>query len=282
MATTFTPSIKLGKPAVSDTGWGPVLTAGSDTLDALAPVGGLAVTTHEQPSATLLVDVAAGKFTDQAGGVQTYAGVASQAIALSTTKTLYLDGTSSGARVGGAAYPATAHVRLASVVAGATTIASITDNRQCFGVAGSIAEGVNLALGTATGTQIGTATSQKLAFFGSTAIVQPGAAVDVVTALTNLGLLASGTHPATLGATTVTTLGTAGTITLADGNNVVVGTSAGTKIGTATSQKIGFYNATPVIQPTMGAGTAGATYTATEQAMLNAVYSAVRALGLGS
>lgn len=206
MSTTYTPNAKLGKPAISDTGWGPVLTAGSDALDALAPIGGLAVTTHEQPSATLLVDVAAGKFVDQAGGVQTYAGVSSQAITLSTTKTLYLDGTSSWALVVGSAYPATAHVRLATVVAGATTITSITDNRLAFGVAGSIADGANLVLGTATGTQIGTATSQKLGFFGHAAVVQP----------------------------------------------------------------------------TVGAGTAGAIYTATEQAMLQAVFNAVRALGLGS
>jgi hypothetical protein len=32
----------------------------------------------------------------------------------------------------------------------------------------------------------------------------------------------------------------------------------------------------------MGAATAGGTYTSTEQSMLQAVYNAVRALGLGS
>ncbi len=206
MATTYTPNTKIGKPAVSDTGWGPVLTAGSDTLDALAPVGGLAVTTHEQPSSSLLVDVAAGKFTDQAGGVQSYAGISSQAVTTLTTKTLYLDGTASWALVVGSSYPTTPHVRLATVVAGATTISSITDNRQSVNVSGSIAEGVNFVLGTATGT----------------------------------------------------------------------------KFGTATSQKIGFFNHAPVIQPTMGSATAGGTYTSAEQAMLQAVYDAVRALGLGS
>jgi len=41
-------------------------------------------------------------------------------------------------------------------------------------------------------------------------------------------------------------------ITVSDGGDVVLGTTTGTKIGTATSQKIGFYNATPVVQPTIG------------------------------
>lgn len=100
-----------------------------------------------------------------------------------------------------AAYPATPHIRLATVVAGATSITSIADNRKCFVACGAWADGMNITLGTATGTQIGTAATQKLGFFGHT----------------------------------------------------------------------------PAVQPTMGAATAGTSYTANEQAMLNAVYSAVRA-----
>ncbi len=134
----------------------------------------------------------------QDGTTVTYAGTASQAITLSTTKVLYLDGTSSWALVVGASYPTTPHVKLATVVAGSSTITSITDNRQSFNVAGTIADGVNWAFGTSTGTQIGTATSQKIGFFGKT----------------------------------------------------------------------------PIVQPTMGSATAGGTYTATEQAMLQAVYNA--------
>ncbi len=46
---------------------------------------------------------------------------------------------------------------------------------------------------------------------------------------------------------------------------------------------LGFYGTTPVAQPTSsGAATAGGTYTATEQAMLQEVYDAVRTLGLMS
>jgi hypothetical protein len=91
-------------------------------------------------------------------------------------------------------------------VAGATSLSSIADNRQCFDVVGSWADGVNITLGSATGTQLGTAPTQKLGFFGKA----------------------------------------------------------------------------PTIQPTMGAATAGSTYTTNEQAMLQAVYNAVRTLGLGS
>jgi hypothetical protein len=68
----------------------------------------------------------------------------------------------------------------------------------------------------------------------------------------------------------------------ADGVNIALGTSTGTQIGTSSSQKLGFFGATPITRPTMGAATAGGTYTATEQAMLQAVYNAVRNLGLGS
>jgi hypothetical protein len=39
--------------------------------------------------------------------------------------------------------------------------------------------------------------------------------------------------------------------TLADAINLVVGSTTGTKIGTAATQKLGFWNATPIIQPTV-------------------------------
>jgi len=207
MSTTYTASIKLGQPASGDRTWNVPLNANATALDVLAPVGDLAVTTHELPSSSLLVDIAAGQFVDQSGAIQTYAGVSGQAITTATTKTLYLGGTSSWALVTSAtSFPLTPHVRLATVVAGAATITNVTDARVAFGVIGSVADGVGLTLGTATGL----------------------------------------------------------------------------KIGTGTSQKLGFYNKTPVVQPTMGAATAGGTYTSTEQGMLQAVYNAVRNLGLGS
>ena len=50
----------------------------------------------------------------------------------------------------------------------------------------------DVQLDTATGTKIGTATSQKLAFFNSTPIVQPSNTTDLRAALINLGLYATG------------------------------------------------------------------------------------------
>lgn len=58
-----------------------------------------------------------------------------------------------------------------------------------------IEDGGNFAFKTTTGTKIGTATSQKLAFFNSTPIVQPSG--NALTALSNLGLIATPTLTST-------------------------------------------------------------------------------------
>ena len=50
----------------------------------------------------------------------------------------------------------------------------------------------SISFGTGNGSKIGTTTSQKLAFYNSTPIVQPSG-INVVSGLINLGLLASGT-----------------------------------------------------------------------------------------
>lgn len=78
------------------------------------------------------------------------------------------------------------------------------------------------------------------------------------------------------------TSGNGFTVTLSDKTDIVLNATTGTKIGTATTQKLGFYNKTPIAQQANTAGnvTASATYTATEQAMLNDCYSALRNLGL--
>jgi hypothetical protein len=206
MSNTYTTKVKLAMPAIGDTGWSVPVNSNCGTIDGLNPVGGLAVTTREVPSASLNVSAAAGCYIKQDGTIGTFAGVASQAIAGNSTQLLYLDLTNSGALTAGASYPTTPYVPLAAVAAGAATITSIIDNRQCFNVVGSWADGVNITLGTATGTQIGTANNQKIGFFGKT----------------------------------------------------------------------------PAIQPAMGAATAGSSYTGNEQAMLQAVYNAVRSVGLGS
>jgi hypothetical protein len=207
VSTTYTANVKFAQPALGDTGWSTPLNANSTTLDGLASVGALAVTLHEVPSTSLNVTVAAGNYLQQDGTIATYGGALSQAVTTATTNYLYLDLTLSGAlTVNTTGFPTTAHFRLAIVVAGVSTIASISDQRVAFSVIGPFVDGVNWTFGTTTGTQIGTATTQKIGFFG----------------------------------------------------------------------------ATPVVQPTMGASTAGSTYTSHEQGMLQAVYNAIRVLGLGS
>jgi hypothetical protein len=125
------------------------------------------------------------------------------------------------------------------------------------------ADGTNVIVGSTTGTKIGTATTQKLAFYNSTPIVQPSA--NALTALSNLGLIASPTLTSAnvglgnventalstwAGSSNLTTLGAlAGDLTISTHNIITDGTT-GTKIGTATTQKLGFYNSTPVVQPT--------------------------------
>jgi hypothetical protein len=171
MATTFLPATGLGYPALGDT-YPAVIQADLTLLDGMSPLGGLFVSLHEQPSTSLNVKVAAGAFRTPWGQTVAYAGSASQAVTASATTYLWL--TTAGTLTTGNAWPTTAYIPLAIVIAGASTITSITDFRNVC----------------------------------STVI--------------------------------------------------------------------------PIAQPTMGAATAGATYTAAEQAMLQAVYSAVRALGLGT
>lgn len=150
MSNTYTGNTKLAMPAVNDTGWGVTLNSDLAAIDALSPVGALAVTTKEVPSASLNVAVAAGTFVDQSGAVQSYAGSASQAIAASSAKVLYLDGAASWALTVAASYPTTPHVRLATVVAGSSTITSVADNRLAIQHAGQRLPTVVHLLSTAT------------------------------------------------------------------------------------------------------------------------------------
>jgi hypothetical protein len=61
----------------------------------------------------------------------------------------------------------------------------------------SAAEGFDFALGTTTGTKIGTATTQKLGFYNATPVVQPAAVTDITTTAT------AGTLPTPDGSVTV-------------------------------------------------------------------------------
>ena len=147
MANTYTPNVQLAMPATGDRTWNRPVNGNAQALDALAPVGSLAVVTTEVPSASLNIKVAAGCYLRQGGTIGTYAGSASQAMMASATSYLYLDLTNSGGlAVNTVGFPTTAHVRLATVVSGLTTITSITDARIAFDVAGSFVDGTNLIL----------------------------------------------------------------------------------------------------------------------------------------
>src|SRR6185369_13457549 len=90
----------------------------------------------------------------------------------------------------------------------------------------------NLVTDTTTGTKIGTATNQKIAFYNSTPIVQPTG--DVATALANLGLVAS----PTIAATTITSRTLWGQTYDGSGNVTGSLTSVGNITGGASSMTI--------------------------------------------
>lgn len=82
----------------------------------------------------------------------------------------------------------------------------------------TITDATNLVVGSTTGTQIATATSQKLGFFGMTPVTQRANTTDLGTVLSNLGLRAVGSNYG---------ISTTGTIALT-GNTIGLGSSTAT------------------------------------------------------
>jgi len=189
MSTIYTINAKLGKPSAADRNWNLPLNANADALDALSPVGGLCVTAAENPSSSLIVQAAPGRYRRRDGAVGSFAGSASTALPASQTCSIYL--TDAGAlSISTTGYPATAHVRLATVVTNATAVVGLTDDRVVCGVVGAdsipylplaggtLTDGADVALGTTAGTRLGASTSQKLGFWGATPVAQPGSYVQ--------------------------------------------------------------------------------------------------------
>ena len=135
MATTYTANARLQKPATADRNWDVTLNANADALDAISPIGGLATTITETPSATLNVRIAAGPFVAFDGTLGSFLGANPVTVPALTTTYLWLNG--SGALVQGPSFPLTAHLPLAEVVAGATTIAQVVDQRVCYSAQGT-------------------------------------------------------------------------------------------------------------------------------------------------
>ena len=135
MATTYTANARLQKPATSDRSWDVPINANADALDAMSAIGGLAVTTSETPSATLQVVVAPGNFVNSSGVLGGFAGAPTFVVPASTTAYLWLS--DAGMLTSGPSFPTSAHMRLARVISGPTSILQLVDERVQCSVAGT-------------------------------------------------------------------------------------------------------------------------------------------------
>jgi hypothetical protein len=135
MATTYTANARLQKPATSDRNWDVPINANADALDGMSAIGGLAVSPTETPSATLQVGISAGTFINSLGLPLAFAGTPSFAVPSSATTCLWL--TASGTLTSGVTFPTTAHVRLAQVISGPSSLIQVIDARIQCAVAGT-------------------------------------------------------------------------------------------------------------------------------------------------
>lgn len=185
MATTYTTRAKLAKPGPAEREWNVPLNANADALDALAPIGGLCVTTAESPSTSTRVQAAPGRFQRGDGTVVVFAGATS--IVLGADSTSYIHLTDDGElAVSTSGFPTSSHVPLAIAVTDSSSVASITDLRiVCVTVGsnsrpfltpagGTMNDSAFLAAGSSSGLKIGTSATQKLGFWGAPPVARPG------------------------------------------------------------------------------------------------------------
>jgi hypothetical protein len=182
MATTYTNNIRLQKPSTADRQWDVPLNANADSIDALAAVGGLAVTSMESPSLSLNCRISAGTYVTANGSSGSFAGLAS--LTLTANTTFYIWITDAGVAGSGTSFPATPHVRLAQAVTGPTSIVQIIDARMAYqsigaatlfvSKAGDTVSGALQVVGPASGTPVLAVdpTAQTIGFFGVTAASQ--------------------------------------------------------------------------------------------------------------
>ena len=177
MTTTYTSNARLQLPADSDRNWGTPLRANEMWLDGVASIGQLVVVPTETPSATLHVKISGGRYAKADGSVGTYAGTSSLAVSASVVTAIWL--TDSGSLTTGSVFPTTAHIPLATVTAGATTITSVTDQRVASRTLGT---GYQTVQGTLTVQAPGGSTllaanpaTPAIGFFGATPATQASA-----------------------------------------------------------------------------------------------------------
>lgn len=207
MATTYTQRTKLAKPGPADRDWNVPLNANADALDALAPIGGLCITTLESPSATLRVQAAAGRFQRRDGTVGTFEGTSVIVLQPEAISSIYLSD-SGELIVSMNGFPATSHVPLAAVQTDRSRVTAVTDLRVVCGSVGTdsrpfltasggtMNDGAAFATGSAAGLKIGTSATQKLGFWNALPVARPGPyKANYTTASRNLMAYNSATTP---------------------------------------------------------------------------------------
>ena len=136
MANTLTPNLQMVVPGVGTTGYAALVNAVLGFLDALAPLGALAVAPKDVDPATglstsLRVQVNAGTFVKSDGTLVGYAGTGGSPLTLTAATTTYLWLTDAGVLTTGAGFPAagTKCVRLAAVTCDASKVTAVADCR---------------------------------------------------------------------------------------------------------------------------------------------------------
>lgn len=114
-----------------------------------------------------------------------------------------------------------------AITAGAATLAATTVTTLGTGGLVTLADANDIAVGTTTGTKIGTGATQKLGFFGVTPVVQRPNSTDLKQVLIDLGLIASGgvTGLNLNGGNLFTSGNVTGTANVVTGSNSVAGTA---------------------------------------------------------
>jgi hypothetical protein len=190
VATTFTANAHLQMPATSDRNWDVPINANAETLDGMTAIGGLAATTSEIPSTTLHVKVSSGNYIKSDGTIVSFAG--NPAFAVPASSTVYLWLTDIGILSSGSSFPTSAHLRLAQVVSGPTSVSQVVDQRIQCSVAGT---GLGFVLkagdtmtgpltvvspGTSTPLVVADSINRLIGFFGATPASQAAVLAPLV------------------------------------------------------------------------------------------------------
>lgn len=212
------------------------------------------------------------------GGVMLVDGVLTSisdgTVALSASTTNYVEATRAGVVSKNTTGFTAGQIPLYTVVTGASTITSYTDQRlTAYRMPGrlskSVAGGSNVTLTAAEACNeilelTGALTANINVIVptvvwqwtvlnnttGSFTLTVKTAAGTGVTVKQGRRAILYGDGTNVLGAlSNVAALDIDGDLTLADAKNVIVNSTTGTKLATATAQKLGFWNATPIVQP---------------------------------